>query len=112
MPSPFPGMDPYLETSWRDVHSRLVAYAADALSAKLPDDLVARMEERIAIESEDELRKLIAPDVRVFEVAGGRPSSAVSSGTLAVAEPVVLKAQIEPLTERYVTVVDAKSEKL
>ena len=24
MPSPFPGMDPYLETRWRDVHARLL----------------------------------------------------------------------------------------
>jgi hypothetical protein len=29
MQSPFPGMDPYLEASWRDVHARLVVYATD-----------------------------------------------------------------------------------
>ncbi len=26
MPSPFPGMDPYLESHWRDVHHSLITY--------------------------------------------------------------------------------------
>ncbi|MDP6502539.1 MAG: DUF4058 family protein [Planctomycetota bacterium] len=26
MPSPFPGMDPYLEYFWRDVHTALTVY--------------------------------------------------------------------------------------
>jgi len=51
MKSPFPGMDPYLEAHWLDVHSRLVAYAADALNEVLPETLVARMEERVAVEA-------------------------------------------------------------
>jgi len=25
MPSPFPGMDPYLEAHWGDIHTRLMA---------------------------------------------------------------------------------------
>ena len=45
MPSPFPGMDPYLEPFWLDVHARLVTYAADALAEQLPEDLVASTEE-------------------------------------------------------------------
>ena len=32
MPSPFPGMDPYLEAHRRDVHARLIIYASDAIS--------------------------------------------------------------------------------
>ena len=33
MPSPFPGMDPYLEEPrrWPDVHQRLITYLTDAL---------------------------------------------------------------------------------
>jgi hypothetical protein len=37
----FPGMDPYRERHWRDVHTRLIAYTADALQEQLPDNLVA-----------------------------------------------------------------------
>lgn len=106
-------MDPYLEASWRDVHTVLVAYSRDALNGRLPDDLIARTEERVAIESEDDLRRLVAPDVRIFE-AGDEPSrsGSKSEGGVSVAEPVLLKAQIEPLIERYVTVVDANSDRL
>jgi hypothetical protein len=45
MPSPFPGMDPYLEQSWGDVHHRLITYATDQLQPTLPGDLRARIEE-------------------------------------------------------------------
>jgi Protein of unknown function (DUF4058) len=46
MKSPFPGMDPYLERHWGDVHSRLVIYIADALQPLLPEGLLARVDER------------------------------------------------------------------
>src|SRR5688572_27724957 len=95
MPSPFPGMDPYLEANWRDVHSSLVIGARDALNTTLPDDLIARVEERVAIETDEELRRLVAA-----------PAAAT------VATPVLLRAQVEPLTERYVIVVDANAESL
>ena len=36
MPSPFPGMDPYLEQFWRDIHARCIIYAADQLQTYLP----------------------------------------------------------------------------
>ncbi len=41
MASPFPGMDPYLEAHWRDVHARLIIYASDALQVLLPGSLRA-----------------------------------------------------------------------
>jgi hypothetical protein len=40
MPSPFPGMDPYLETPalWSDLHARFITYWRDALNDCLPDN--------------------------------------------------------------------------
>ena len=107
-------MDPYLESHWRDVHARLVSYSADTLAAVLPSDLAARIEERVVIESEEDLRKLVMPDVRVFEPAAqaASTSASVRQSGAAVAEPVILTALVEPMTERYVTVIDANSEKL
>ena len=37
MPSPFPGMDPYLEAPWRwpDLHHRLITQISDVLTAQL-----------------------------------------------------------------------------
>ncbi len=49
MPSPFPGMDPYLEDPilWPGLHQRLITYLADALNAVLPPRYVADMGERL-----------------------------------------------------------------
>ena len=66
VPSPFPGMDPYLESHWGDIHHRLVNYACDAIQPHLPGDLYARMEERVYVESPQELAARY-PDVRVVE---------------------------------------------
>ena len=49
MPSPFPGMDPYLEDHalWPDVHSSLITYIREELQAKIRPSYVARIGERI-----------------------------------------------------------------
>ena len=62
MQGPFPGMDPYLEQHWGDVHHRLITYASDQLQTKLPDDLRARVEEREFAESEADDDRLIYPE--------------------------------------------------
>ncbi|HDQ73567.1 MAG TPA: DUF4058 family protein [Chloroflexi bacterium] len=51
MPSPFPGMDPYLEAlaRWTDVHQRLITYIADALQSQVRPDYHARMGERVYV---------------------------------------------------------------
>jgi hypothetical protein len=49
MPSPFPGMDPYLEAYWGDIHTRLMANASRQINAVLPDDMQARVEEGLRV---------------------------------------------------------------
>jgi Protein of unknown function (DUF4058) len=67
MPSPFPGMDPYLEAPefWSEVHNRMIVAIADDLSAKL------RPRYRVAIEYElpEEMRESY---LEVREAATGR----------------------------------------
>ena len=67
--SPFPGMNPYLEQHWGDVHASLTTYARDALQPQLPHGLVARMEEYVVLE-DDSLLWRVRPDV----IAEGPPS--------------------------------------
>ena len=43
MTSPFPGMDPYLEQHWRDVHHNLITFTQGALNEQLPTGLIARV---------------------------------------------------------------------
>ncbi len=49
MPSPFPGMDPYLENSrlWRGTHNALIAFLTGQLNASLPQGFSASSEERV-----------------------------------------------------------------
>jgi hypothetical protein len=51
MPSPFPGIDPYLEDQayWEDFHARLIVYLCDALNDILPEHYEARLQERISL---------------------------------------------------------------
>ena len=70
MRSPFPGMDPYLEQFWRDVHHRLITYLSDVIQKQLPGDLRARVGERVYVEPEEGNGRRIIPDVRIVESAG------------------------------------------
>jgi Protein of unknown function (DUF4058) len=67
MPSPFPGMNPYLENSelWPEVHSRLIVAIADALNPQLMPKYRAAIDRRVYdLEREDALLIGI-PDVTV-----------------------------------------------
>ena len=57
MPSPFPGMDPYLENPelWPDVHNRLIAALGDELSPRLRPNYYVALEERTYPEEPGEL---------------------------------------------------------
>lgn len=107
MRSPFPGMDPYVELYWGDVHTALMVYGRDELQDQLPDDLLARVEEGVSIDLEDE-RRSAAPDVQVVE----RPEAAwrgePTTGAAAVAEPLIVPVS-DPSTERHITIVDRAS---
>ena len=45
--NPFPGMNPFLELQWSDVHTVLISYIRDALSDELPEDLRSLVEEHL-----------------------------------------------------------------
>lgn len=47
--NPFPGMNPFLERHWTDVHTKLIAYISDEIAAQLPLDLNARTEEHVTL---------------------------------------------------------------
>ncbi len=106
MPSPFPGMDPYLEQYWRDIHASLIIYARDQLQAQLPGDLRARVEERVFVESPQGRERTIYPDVRVIERGRGKATPSAAEAGAAVAEPLVIHLPDEPVTETYIEIID------
>ena len=111
MASPFPGMDPWLEDFWRDVHARLVIYAADQLQGRLPADLRARVEERVVVEPLDDEPCSAYPDVRIAERGHGRALAVATETDVAVAEPLVLRVASEPRTETYIQIIDVGTGK-
>ena len=111
MKSPFPGMDPYLERHWRDVHHRLISFASAALGERLPRDLRARIEERVIVGTAPDAGRSIYPDACVVERPGVAEAVAepLGAGSVAVAEPLVLAIDDEPATEGFVHIVEAGS---
>ncbi len=110
MKSPFPGMDPYLEPSWGDIHTRLISSSSAALNKVLPDDLIARVEERVTLETiagEEELAddSSVIPDARIFELASRNAKASATSATVMLA-PFRLELLNEAATERFVEIID------
>ena len=55
MPSPFPGMDPFIEQQeWEDFHQRFNNALADLLAPKVEPQYIARVEKRVYVESPPE----------------------------------------------------------
>jgi hypothetical protein len=68
MPSPFPGMDPYLEgpAVWPDFHNRLAYQISDVLNRLLPAPYYAQLEIRAEVGWLDiEMTRVMLPDVTV-----------------------------------------------
>jgi hypothetical protein len=112
MKSPFPGMDPYLETHWLDVHASLANSARDSLNGQLPNDLIASVEERVAIETPTGSDHVYGPDVRIFEPPTERPTFVEEPAVGVIDAPYRLVVQMDPITERSVRIVEAGTERL
>ncbi|MBV9122526.1 MAG: DUF4058 family protein [Planctomycetes bacterium] len=110
MPSPFPGMDPYLEAHWRDVHASLIIYARDALQGVLPGSLRARVEERVLLETPQGLGDHpLYPDVRVVEYTAKRHTETWPEATATMAQPLLVETEVEPATETFLEIIDRAS---
>lgn len=110
MPSPFPGMDPYLEAHWRDIHASLIIYTRDALQGVLPSSLRARVEERVLLETPKGLGDHpLFPDVRVVEYTSNRGVETQRTVGVAVAEPLLVESEPEPFTETFIEIIDRES---
>src|SRR5437867_13199649 len=73
MPSPFPGMNPYLEQDsvWHDFHERFCPVAAEMLTAQVRPHYIVKIDEHVYIHEmpEDPRRLLGRADVGLAETA-------------------------------------------
>ena len=93
MPSPFPGMDPYLEDPayWSDFHASFLLYLRDAIYERLPDNYEARLDEKVNLveTSPDQIKTDLEPDIAFNQVRPSPPGALAASGT-ATLEPVTI----------------------
>lgn len=105
-------MDPYLEKKWGDVHHRLIQYSSDALQRTLPDDLLARVEERVYVESDNVRLRSIAPDTRILELVGSPAAAGIQTNGVAVAEPRIFLEEEAEITEGSIVIREAEGERV
>jgi hypothetical protein len=106
MHSPFPGMDPYLEARWSNVHTTLIAAIQEVLQPALPQGLRARAEERVLLAAtDDEVSATYRSDVAVIE---SKPAEGARSTSTPVAtvEPVLVGFHDDATVERWVQIID------
>lgn len=106
MPSPFPGMNPYLETPdlWSGVHGRLIITIADVLSPLLRPKYFVAVEERI-YESTPNDRILVGiPDVSIQRQTTGTNTTNTTLATPTVQPTNVTLPITEAIKERYLEV--------
>jgi hypothetical protein len=107
MKSPFPGMDPYLERRWSNVHPALLFLIQEALQPALPSGLRARTEENVLLE--DEAGKPLSEyrsDVAIVEVAPDERPRSRSSAAVLAPQPVYIKFFDEPVVDRFIKIID------
>lgn len=114
MPSPFPGMDPYLEDPalWPDVHARLITTLAEKLMAALRPAYFVQVEERVYLTDWDDPGvRVYIPDVNV--VATQHLPGRGNGGTAVIDEPIVITNEAPAEThESYLEVKDARSREV
>lgn len=107
MPSPFPGMDPFLEHPevFPDLHDTLIALMTMAIQPQLPHPYYAAIGARIWVEKSE---RPLGPDVRIHKDAPGK--SARNSGATALmvqerrTEPVVIRIPLDENKETFLQV--------
>jgi hypothetical protein len=111
MKSPFPGMDPYLESRWGDVHNRLISSISAALQPNLPEGLRARGEQDIRLEDQEspEAGLVFEGDIAVVDTRPSKQAWAAESGGISIlAEPLVIEIKPAIRRHKWIQIVDTR----
>jgi hypothetical protein len=123
MPSPFPGMNPYLEQEdvWHDFHERFLPLASELLVPQVRPRYIVKLDQHVYVHEHagDERRYIGGPDLSVIE--SGQPASRLTAsllldapayGMLPIAENVERETFIEirdRLGREMVTIIELLS---
>ncbi len=106
MPSPFPGIDPYIEgQKWSDFHAACIIAIRDRLLPRVRPRYAVEVEERVFVErAPDDAVMVLVPDVMINKVKQATLSAKSVSGTT-VMEPVECYiAAPEQVRQTYLTI--------
>jgi uncharacterized protein DUF4058 len=119
MPSPFPGMDPYLEAPavFPDLHGRLITYLSEFLNTILPPPYFTGIASRVWVEMSG---RRIEPDVNVLRPTetrngGAQPGNGEGGGAVAevmATEPIVLPFEREEVRQAFLEIRAQPGERL
>lgn len=107
MPSPFPGMDPYLENRrwFPSFHDNFITYLQEALQPLLPSPYYALSNRRVWVEVSS---RQVTPDVCVLkpenDVAAQSGTGAIAVATAPPAKPVVVTVPHDQRRETFLDV--------
>lgn len=114
MPSPFPGMDPYLESPerWPGAHNTYITFLSVALNQALPLPYVADVQEHLRIVPS---QRDMYPDISVRQHAATAPDSE-HTGAVAVLPdvadaPLVVELLPTEPPETYIEVIDVQDDR-
>jgi hypothetical protein len=102
MPSPLPGMNPWLETPelWSEFHSRMIVAIADALAENLSREYRVAVEKRVYLDQGDETVLIGIPDVALIA-----PPSPTTTQTAILTTPITVEVPLEEeIQERYLEI--------
>jgi hypothetical protein len=113
MASPFPGMDPYIESSgyWGDFHLSMNVAIRDEINRQLPEGFAASVDQYVWVhEPAGERTHSVKPDVYVSELAPrGRTTTAVK--TIKAPRRITLPAP-ERRQHRFVKIEDLEAKRV
>jgi Protein of unknown function (DUF4058) len=114
MPSPFPGMDPYLEQPdvWPDFHARFIAAMAVEIGRRVRPRYFVRIEEQVYLHerSAEERTPLGRPDIGVH--SANRSSNTVLTESSSSPMTVYVPAGIDEIAIRHLEIRDAANRHL
>ena len=111
MNTPFPGMDPYLEhpALWPDVHNRLIAAIADAMTPLVAPRYFVALERRAYLLKPDDIVFIGRPDL---SVAPAPPRVAEAAAPYAVGVLEVEVPMADEVYESYLEIHEVRSGSL
>jgi hypothetical protein len=115
MPSPFPGMDPYLEQSgaWGDFYLEFISCLRSTLRRQLPRNYNARIQERVTvIESLEVPPRSLEPDLIVARRKGMSVPHERSAGAALLEQVTVPLILPEEERQHYIEIYDQPDQTL